>query len=642
MKRKRRFSERLLAILLALVLAVPMLMEPAAVSLGAEMGSVDVQNLDTGNGDPAEGGDGTGATPTSPSTVTPGTTPVTTPEVTPEPKYTLSGTVTCGGDPVSGATVTETITNQSVETDTNGQYTITNLSKEAGYNLQIGKEGFTSLNDIVGSIESENVTVQEKQLELETPTYTVDGRYNVDSELVFQVNPPAEGITYKWEFDDIFQPETNEGSVVKGSLLKSGILNVKLTASFGNCTKTGSGPSNLSINEKETNIEILVTPAYTDEQAGITELYVTATVSGINEGTVTFTENNGCGYFENGQNNSITLNLSGETASAVFLSNSPDGFGGELSFTGSYNGINGKYKESTKTVTGTYKSNKAISWLDKDIYGNPLTVDATVGNAVKIEYGSICAVEGEEKTNYYQIPVDMSKSATGGTDQYTFAAVDENGAVIAEMDLPFELDENTGKVTFTRAMSSDEKVYIQVIRKSDGYVDAVATLQITVIPREIQLDTDTITFIGQKEYDGTDETAKVVFAPTTVENQFERPDGKSGEAVLEGEVIQVSGVTGTVQGVIDAESYPSVDVTNVSFTLAGEDAANYAVTIPDNKVSANYTIMPKEYHIRFESASREYGQTPGSEGYVYEKEPVLSRAEETGFLSKLTDSVEKK
>ncbi|HIV11991.1 MAG TPA: hypothetical protein IAA63_02475, partial [Candidatus Pullilachnospira stercoravium] len=47
MKKKRRFSERLLAILLALVLAVPMLMEPAAVSMGAEMGGVDVQNLDT-------------------------------------------------------------------------------------------------------------------------------------------------------------------------------------------------------------------------------------------------------------------------------------------------------------------------------------------------------------------------------------------------------------------------------------------------------------------------------------------------------------------------------------------------------------------------------------------------------------------
>ena len=112
MKRKRRFSERLLAILLALVLAVPMLMEPAAVSMGAEMGGVDVQNLDTGDGDPAEGGDGTGATPTPTTTVTPSTSPEPTQsageptEPEPIPTYTLSGTVTCGGTPVSGATVT--------------------------------------------------------------------------------------------------------------------------------------------------------------------------------------------------------------------------------------------------------------------------------------------------------------------------------------------------------------------------------------------------------------------------------------------------------------------------------------------------------------------------------------------------------
>ena len=250
MKRKRRFSERLLAILLALVLAVPMLMEPAAVSLGAEMGGVDVQNQDTGDGDPAEGGDVTGTTPTPTTTVTP--------EMTPEPKYTLSGTVTCGGEPVSGATVTETITGQSATSGADGSYVIDGIPAGT-YQLQVEKNGFATqtVSDITVA---GDLSVGDINLPLAAPTYTVSGKYEVDQQLTFQVSNPADEITYNWSFEgDVFTPNATTGELITGTLVKSGNLIVNLTASYGSANLPGSGDGSRNVSTRTPAVSLQIT-----------------------------------------------------------------------------------------------------------------------------------------------------------------------------------------------------------------------------------------------------------------------------------------------------------------------------------------------------------------------------------------------
>ncbi len=644
MKRKRRFSERLLAILLALVLAVPMLMEPAAVSLGAEMGSVDVQNLDTGNGDPAEGGDGTGATPTSPSTVTPGTTPVTTPEVTPEPTepepiqyYSISGNVICGNNqPVAGAEVKENNSGMSTTTNEDGAFVINNIpSTVTEYNLTAEKNGFEITGSSTGNMEG-NVSNVTLTMTLVSPSYTIDGKREVDSQLTLKVDNPAADIIYSWEFDDaIFQPSSGEsipvkGTPVTGTLVKSGNLNVSLTASYGTASTLGTGEPFVEILKRTPTVNLIVTPTSQDAEAGIKELTVIAEVDRVrSEGRITFSEGNGKGTFEA---NDISV-VNGAATTTYKASEGADGFDGELSFTAEYSGVDEKYNSSkSATVTGTYNSEKSITWLEKDIYGNALNPAATDSNAVTIEYGSvyIAPESKEEKINYYQIPVNKDALPAG---TYTYDAVDASSSPIEADKLPFMLDGQTGELQITRAMTADEQIFVRVTRRSDGYADAVATLKLTISPRKIILDKEKTVFVADKTYDGTTATGNTTDFAIKVSGtpSFKRDNGM---AVLDGEEVTIASVSGTLDtDKVNASTYESEILQNVEIVLGGRNAQNYELTVENKSVDAEYTIKPKEYHVRINQAQRVYGTTD-----KYTVAPTLSQDQETGFLSDVANA----
>ena len=578
MKRKRRFSERLLAILLALVLAVPMLMEPAAVSLGAEMGSVDVQNLDTGNGDPAEGGDGTGATPTSPSTVTSSTSPevtqsAPTAEVTPEPKYTLSETVTCGGEPVSGATVTETITGQSATSGADGSYVIDGIP--AGiYQLQVEKNGFATqtVSDITVA---GDLSVGDINLPLAAPTYTVSGKYEVDQQLTFQVSNPADEITYNWSFEgDVFTPNATTGELITGTLVKSGNLIVNLTASYGSANLPGSGDGSRNVSTRTPAVSLQITPVSDQAEAGITSLIITATVDGVgDEGSVTFTEENRQGTFTE-----AIKNVEDGKAEATYKAESSEGFGGELSFTAAYSGVTNKYEPNSASISGTYNSARPVDWLEKDCYGNNLAEQSQTEKSVQIEYGSVYEGTAPGKGSNYQIPVDTEKF--GGT--YTYQVVNAENNPVKE-DAPYSVDSN-GVVTFNRATREGEQIYVQVTRSTPGYADAVARIQITVTPRIINLDTEKTTFTASKIYDGTVDAKSVQFA-LSGDAVFERNDGKT--AVLPGEQIALGSISGSLQTeAVDAGFYETQTAGNAQISLTGAQAANYTLVIPDTPLDS--------------------------------------------------------
>ena len=606
MKRKRRFSERLLAILLALVLAVPMLMEPAAVSLGAEMGSVDVQNLDTQDGDPAEGGDVTGTTPTPTTTVTP--------ETTPEPKYTLSGTVTCGGEPVSGATVTETITGQSATSGADGSYVIDGIPAGT-YQLQVEKNGFATqtVSDITVA---GDLSVGDINLPLAAPTYTVSGKYEVDQQLTFQVSNPADEITYNWSFEgDVFTPNATTGELITGTLVKSGNLIVNLTASYGSANLPGSGDGSRNVSTRTPAVSLQITPASDQAEAGITSLIITATVDGVgDEGSVTFTEENRQGTFTE-----AIKNVEDGKAEATYKAESSEGFGGELSFTAAYSGVTNKYEPNSASISGTYNSARPVDWLEKDCYGNNLAEQSQTEKSVQIEYGSVYEGTAPGKGSNYQIPVDTEKF--GGT--YTYQVVNAENNPVKE-DAPYSVDSN-GVVTFNRATREGEQIYVQVTRSTPGYADAVARIQITVTPRIINLDTEKTMFTASKIYDATGDTKSVQFA-LSGDAVFERNDGKT--AVLPGEQIALGSISGSLQTeAVDAGFYETQTAGNAQISLTGAQAANYTLVIPDNKIQADYTIRQREYHVRINGGEREYGTKE------YITAPSLSDGEGTNFVS---------
>lgn len=643
MKRKRRFSERLLAILLALVLAVPMLMEPAAVSLGAEMGGVDVQNLDTQDGDPAEGGDGTGTTPTPTTTVTPSTSPEVT-ELTGEPTepepvqyYSISGKVVCdNGQTVAGAEVKENSSGLSTTTDEHGAFVINNIpSTVMEYNLTAEKSGFEITGSSTGEMEG-NVSNETLTMTLVSPSYTIDGKREVDSPFTLKVDNPAADIIYSWEFDNaIFQPSSGEsipvkGTSVTGTLVKSGNLNVSLTASYGTASTPGTGVTSVEISKRTPTVNLIVTPTSQEADAGIKELTVIAEVDRVgSKGSIRFSEGNEKGTFEA---NDISV-VNGVATTTYKASEDADGFDGELSFTAEYSGVDEKYNSSkSATVTGTYNSEKSITWLEKDIYGNALNPAATDSNAVTIEYGSVYTApeSKEEKINYYQIPVNKDASPAG---TYTYDAVDASGSPIEADKLPFELNGQTGELQITRAMTADEQIFVRVTRRSDGYADAVATLKLTISPRKITLDKENTVFVADKTYDGTKATGNTTDFAIKVSGtpSFKRDNGM---AVLDGEEVTIASVSGTLAtDKVNASTYESEILQNVEIVLGGRNAQNYELTVENKSVDAEYTIKPKEYHVRINQAQRVYGTTD-----KYTVAPTLSQDQETGFLSNVDNA----
>lgn len=638
MKRKRRFSERLLAILLALVLAVPMLMEPAAVSMGAEMGGVDVQNLDTGDGDPAEGGDVTGTAPTPTTTVTPSTSPESTQPAgeptEPEPVqyYSISGKVVCdNGQTVAGAEVKENSSGLSTTTDEYGAFVINNIpSTVMEYNLTAEKSGFEITGSSTGEMEG-NVSNETLTMTLVSPSYTIDGKREVDSPFTLKVDNPAADIIYSWEFDNaIFQPSSGEsipvkGTSVTGTLVKSGNLNVSLTASYGTASTPGTGVTSVEISKRTPTVNLIVTPTSQEADAGIKELTVIAEVDRVgSKGSIRFSEGNEKGTFEA---NDISV-VNGIATTTYKAPEGADGFNGELSFTAEYSGVDEKYNSSTSaTVTGIYNSAKSITWLEKDIYGNTLNPAATDSNAVTIEYGSVYTApeSKEEKINYYQIPVNKDASPAG---TYTYDAVDASGSPIEADKLPFELNGQTGELQITRAMTADEQIFVRVTRRSDGYADAVATLKLTISPRKITLDKENTVFVADKTYDGTTATGNTTDFAIKVSGtpSFKRDNGT---AILDDEEVTIASVSGTLDtDKVNASTYESETLQNVEIVLGGRNAQNYELTVENKSVDAEYTIKPKEYHVRINQAQRVYGTTD-----KYTVAPTLSQDQETGFLS---------
>lgn len=628
MKRKRRFSERLLAILLALVLAVPMLMEPAAVSMGAEMGGVDVQNLDTGDGDPAEGGDGTGATPTPTTTVTPSAWPEPTQpageptEPEPIPTYTLSGTVTCGGTPVSGATVTETSTGQSATSGVDGSYMIGNIPEGQAYALTVVKEGFGS-GTASGQAGSGTVTVPSVVLELTAPTYKVTGNYEVDSSLTFQIDTPVEGAEYSWDFSgDVFSQATATGTSVTGTLIRSGQLTVTLTAAYGSFSIQGSENGGNVVQKRTPAVSLQITPTSDQAKAGITSLDVIAAVDGVrDEGTVYFTEANGRGTFDN-----EIQNVTAGKAKATFTANSTEGFGGQLSFTAVYSGVTDKYESNSASVSGTYNSARPVDWLEKDCYGNNLAEQSQPEKSVQIEYGSVYEESMDPgKGRNYQIPIDTTFEGT-----YTYQVVNAENNLITE-DAPYSVDQD-GVVTFNRATREGEQVYVQVTRSTPGYADAVDRIQITVTPRVIRLDTENTKFTASKVYDATAETEDVEFALSN-DAVFTRSDNT--RPVLKEDKVAIGAISGSLQTTgIDAKTYENQEVTGAQISLTGAAAANYTLEIPNNTIWADYTITPREYYVRINAGEREYGTKE------YTTAPSLSSGKGTNFVSGKTNSDE--
>lgn len=452
---------------------------------------------------------------------------------------------------------------------------------------------------------------------MEQPAFTVSGNRTVDSTLTFTVENPKAEMKYSWKFTEgMLDKERGEGVSVSGILQKSGRLEITLCAEAGNACSSVTRSEIISMKIPEVTAKISSSQEETSPD-GFRSLTITAWVDGVDDlGTVSFWEKSGMGTF---RENAGEVSLENGAATVTYISDSRQGFGGELNFSVTYNGYEEKYQARQILLSGIYKAVKDIVWLDKDIYGNDLS-----GQAVSVEYGTVYDGEGEAKGKNYQIPVDFMASRASEGDIYEYQVTDAQGCVIEEKTAPFSVDEN-GFVDFRRAMTEDEKIYVRVTRRSNGYVDAVRNLSLTVTPRVIELDTEKTRFTAGKVYDAAEDTTGVSFA-LSGNVVFKREDNKT--AVLTGEEVAVASVSGTLQTeAVDVGVYEEQTVDDVKISLEGAQADNYTLMISGNKIQADYTIIQREYHVRIKGGEREYGTKE------YTVPPALDSGEDTNFIS---------
>lgn len=623
--RKRTRLKQFLALLLVVTMTMPMMAEPLAVRAASEGGENEVSSQDViveenlmGDELPEE------------------TNSEFEPVITGEPveaqneednldvpeeaqTYTVSGKVTCGGEPVAEANVT--IGDKSAATLEDGSYTIEGVAAGEA-KIQAEKNGFE-----IGSTNvtiSEDVQTADITLNLSTPVVISENPPSeVDGTGTFSVDP-VEGVTYSWSVSEAgkIQGEAS-GSSVEVKAVKAGDLRVNVAAAYGQATANGS--TNTPVNMKRPEVKITVTPTNGD---GLSALDVTVEVVGVGDkGTVSFFESTGAGRW-NGSVEGVALEYG--MATREYVTDNPEGFRGDLSFEVTYSGADGYYYESSSLASGSYKAVKEIKLKDEDVYGNSMAGEEP---EISVEYGKKYS---EQEDANYKIEVDTDASDVGdGT--YSYSVINDNGETNTG-DAPYTVDEQ-GLVTFTRASRENEKTGIKILRSGSAeYADAEKIVWLTVTKRQIEIDGYTAS--GEVTYNA--ETAFVGQDLVLEDVTFKRPSN-SGEntsdqvAVLDGEELKLEKAKGDFTlNSKNVGSYENTGIQNIELEIEGANKDNYEVKIPEAGISADITVSPRNYHIRIADSSREYGQTA-----EYTKEPELAYdtlTENEGFIQNASDA----
>ena len=620
MKKGTRLKQ-LMALLLVIVMTIPMIAEPLTVRAVSDNGETEIssqevipeENLIQGN--ELQAGVNSAPEPAitgmSVEVQNAGDIPDNTIETA--QTYTVSGIVTCGGEPVAGANVT--IGDKSAATQEDGSYTIAEVA-EGETTIQAAKNGFETGSTSVTI--SEDVQDADITLDLSAPVVISENPPSeVDGTGIFSVDQ-VEGVTYSWSVSEAgkIQGEAS-GSSVEVKTVKAGDLQVNVTAAYGQATANGS--TSTYVNMRTPEVKITVTPTNGD---GLSALDVTVEVVGVGDkGTVSFFESTGAGRWNESADG---VALENGMATRQYKTDNPEGFKGELSFKVSYSGAVGYYYENSNSVSGSYKAVKEIKLKDTDVYGNSMAGDEP---EISVEYGK--KYSEQEDANYKMVVDTDASYVEGGT--YSYSVINGNGETYVE-NAPYTVD-GQGLVTFQRASGENEKAGIKIVRSGSAeYADAEKIVWLTVTKRQIEIDRYTAS--GEVTYNAETAFENQVLALEDV--TFKRPSN-SGEntsdqvAVLAEEELKLEAAEGDFTlNSKNVGSYENTGIQNIKLEIGGANKDNYEVKIPEAGISADITVSPRNYHIRIADSSREYGQTA-----EYIKEPELAYdtlTENEGFI----------
>lgn len=527
------------------------------------------------------------------------------------PKYSVSGTVTCGGKAVSGVDVTITGLT-SVQTGEDGSFTIPGVAANTTPTITVRKPGFDDKTEPLSTVTAD-VTNVNIGLSLLQPVIISDKTSaSVDGTIAYSVSNVVEGASYQWQIlsgNAVIQ-NNSMGTSIEANATSSGPVNVNVTASYGTVSVVGTNNS-VNVNKRQPSVEIRVGNNSDANNGKITELIVTATV-GVSEGNVGFTATGDLGHFVGDHS---YVSVSNGEASVVYVSNSPDGFGGMVGFSADYSGSAGKYYSNIGSREAQeYKKVRDITFAENDNYGNSLS-ESTQGETpeVTVEYGTPDPKLKETNPNTdvnYEVKVNKDVSSPMGLDSvYSYRVYNENNP--GSTDLPCTVDEK-GYVRFTRVEKEDEDIRIEVTRVTPGYADAIKEIKLNITKRQIVLASYTTDGSNSKTYDGT---ASLPSQTVTFTSSSFKRENSTETAVLPQEAVRIASVTADIiTSSADKGTYSDAAASVTSITLDGAHKENYAVSIENNMITTGVTIIPRNYHVRIKTATRPYGTIQISEG----------------------------
>lgn len=602
MKGKRNLFERMLVFLTALVMVANLMLQPVGIMASAadrsDPGAV-VQEIENGShkeGNEVPVSDYSGGIPMA----------------------SVSGVVTANGTKLDGAevTITDTITkvSETLITEADGKYLFT-VETGKNYTVTASKDGFVngerSISNLQNDLSNENLSLSLDVVLIvsQSTSWTVHTSYEL------KVKAPVDGMVYSWSYGNgNMELNGSQGTSITCKPLstnaQSDTITVQGTGPYGTTNGTYQVPS---VGLYEPAVSLSASP----NSGKQTEVTLTAVVTGVEEGKVTFSSNKSQGSFSQ---NDVTVDSNG-SASCKYQTNDSDGFKGEIQFTASYSGVSDKYDNASGSISPIYAAEREISYTEKDMYGNAMT-DAIP--KVQIAYGT------HKEGKNYVIPVDRTKSDVPNA-QYTYQVVEGNDSPAA--DAPYIV--NNGDLTFTRASRDNEVTRVKVTRTAPGYANAVKYIEIFVEKKEVQVTAQTgDVFRTSKIFDKVKEISIEPINGTV-----------SLEGILDSEQdgVSISQITGTINNE-NAGHYAGERMQMKAVTLEGTYKDNYIVKIDGKSITGDLTVNPRSLNLNVSDGKRQYYH-PDSE-LDFGVTPKISVADKdennnTGFVDSMdVDTVE--
>ena len=524
-----------------------------------------------------------------------------------EETYTISGRVIVNNIGVAGAIVSYGEEKDSVATNEDGCYTISDLC--AGeYTLVAMKDGLDQVTKTVTVTAGDPKVVQNVEtMEMMLKEFTISADTNeisVNQSLQFSYASElhAEDILFiEWSTD---KPEclmVNAEGLAIGQLAGNANIGAVLHTKYGDLTTT---PISVAVKERTSKLTLTVDPENPSEEQRIKKLALTAKVTDdegnpLNEGKVQFTvdraENIDLG--DPGSEIQDTVQVREGVAEYTLKRNTID-FDGKYRISALYMGSPQRYSES-EAVSREYNYKAEPIKFYKE---NGEEISSTMENPFQIIYGNSGRIylKNEENVEYtIQLrtgtdKINISQQAVSGKDGHTEFVINTLGASANVLTITFiKTDKSVNESLYTNFYVKVNQRQIEIdgnhalIKYSKIYDKESVVTNNESTKDKIILDRMPIL---QSEKGGVVNQDDVSVITTEVPENFQGN-------ITDG-LENITGAAGTKS---------RIGFNEKQLNLGGKDAENYVLVDKEIEVPADIVINSRPVEIRISNAEREFG-----------------------------------